>query len=97
MGLRILDPGQLQLRRARALPRYRSRVEVWALRIAAVRGCTLTFDDLCYAPHEVSEDFMRRYAPEPGGYWLRWPGGDETYAEPAEFEIGHQLVGYGRA
>ncbi|MEO0606617.1 MAG: hypothetical protein AAFY82_00190 [Pseudomonadota bacterium] len=79
----------------RALPRYRSREEVWALRIAAVRNDVLLFDDVQYAPYRIGQAWVDHYRPEPGGYWIRRVDLNELYLPAAAFELAFQVVGYG--
>ena len=60
---------------AREMPRYISHKEVWARKIQAVAldtdgSATITPADLAYSPFKVDADYVRKYKPKVGGYYI---------------------------
>lgn len=79
------------------LPRYRSHKEVWALKIYGVypageNGAILTPEDTQYAQLRVSSEYVKKHNPTPGGYWVRYTDGYESFSPAKAFEDGYTLV-----
>lgn len=74
----------------RELPSYQCHDQVSALQIGHIvptpRGVLLGFVDQGYAPHEVTEDWVNKHAPQPGGYLIVFTDGRQSYAPQATFE-----------
>ena len=45
-----------------------------------------------YPPIEVSDNFIFRHQPLPGGYYVRYPDGYESFSPAAAFEEGYTLI-----
>lgn len=82
----------------RPLPRYRSHKEVWALKIADVSSedvngqVKLAFEDERFSDHFVSAEYVRKHSPKPGGYWVKYADGYESWSPAEAFEAGYTLV-----
>lgn len=72
----------------RELPTYRWHQQVQALEISHIvqtaRGHLLGFKDQRFSPHEVSNEWLNRYNPQPGGYFVLSDEG-QTYLSPDDF------------
>lgn len=79
-----------------ALPRYRCHKEVVALKIAHVhmnpRGFELHFEDARFVPMQVSVAYVKKHDPVPGGYWVHYEDGYQSYSPAKAFEEGYTLV-----
>ena len=80
------------------LPKYRCHKEVRALKIWAVRdrtdaipGRILTFSDPGYESLmlPVSAEYIRKHAPVPGGYYVVYKDGYESFSPADVFEEGY--------
>lgn len=78
------------------LPKYRCHKEVWALQIRTVTqercpdGKThLVFEDGRHAPREVTRAWYEKHQPQPGGYFVVYEDGYESYSPAAAFEAGY--------
>ena len=80
----------------RQLPRYRCHKEVSALKIADIvpnpRGYELHFEDQRFAPHQVSEEWVGRHLPSPGGYFVVYEDGYQSWSPAQAFESGYHLI-----
>lgn len=70
------------------MPRYKCRKEVWALKIAKVEELVtgsgiITPADAGYAPLRVDSNYLRRYNPQGGGYYVVHADGYKGYS-PSE-------------
>ncbi len=78
------------------LPKYRCHKEVHALKIIGVEvgsnGVWLSFEDTRYVRRQVSQDYDRKHAPRPGGYWVLYEDGYESFSPGNAFEAGYTLV-----
>ena len=76
----------------RALPKYKSHKDVWALQISHVHSeGLLHFSDEDYAPLEVGEDYIKRHNPHVGGYYVVYKDGYESFSPAEAFEEGNTL------
>jgi hypothetical protein len=78
----------------RELPKYKCHKVVHALKIARTTNSAggdvqLDFERSEYAPMLVSGDWARRHDPWPGGYWVRYEDGYESWSPAAAFEAGY--------
>ena len=84
----------------REMPRYRSHKEVWALKIAEViktngddgPSVILRFEDEGYAPKEVTLIYVAKHDPKPGGYYVVYKGGYESWSPAEAFESGYTRI-----
>ena len=80
----------------RELPRYQCHKQVWALKInhvvPSVRGYMLGFEDQGYAPIEVSFEFMAKHQAKPGGYFVVYADGYQSYSPAESFEAGYTRI-----
>lgn len=84
------------------MPRYISHKTVWALKISAVHnvvaghnagGGVLGFSDTRYADRQVSPEYMAKHLPKPGGYFVVYSDGYESFSPAEAFEKGYSPVG----
>lgn len=78
------------------LPRYQCHKQVWALKIKQIipnpRGQELHFENERYAPIEVNDDWVNKYSPRAGGYFVVYKGGYQSYSPASAFEEGYRLI-----
>lgn len=93
----------------KVLPRYRCHKHVWALKIldvqplanpdasgqtaAASYGAVLTPDDPSRNPFEVSAEYVTKHQPKPGGYFVVYDDGYQSFSPASAFESGYSPVG----
>lgn len=80
------------------MPKYRSHKEVWALKIKDVL-CDTRKTEGAIIPEEegfasipVSSEYMKKHNPQPGGYFVVYPDGYESWSPAAAFESGYARV-----
>lgn len=74
------------------MPKYMSHKTVWALKIKSIERdavTKLTFDDPGYAARLVSYDYDQKHKPEPGGYFVVYADGYESFSPAEAFEDGY--------
>lgn len=81
----------------RALPRYKSHKEVWALKIACIDGnadgsATITPAEEGYGPFSVEARYMEKHEPKVGGYYVVYRDGYRSWSPASEFEDGYTKV-----
>ena len=89
------------------MPKYKSHKEVWALKIAEVKrdsdnaskegretdgSAILVFEDSRYAPIKVLHEYVRKHNPQPGGYYVRYKDGYESWSPADAFESGYTKI-----
>lgn len=74
---------------AQEMPRYTCHKQVWALKIKAVDGETLTPADEGYAPFNVDAEYLGKHRPEVGGYYVVYADGYKSYSPAKAFEEGY--------
>lgn len=83
------------------MPRYKCHKEVWALKIKEIRrapsgNATVTHSivpaEEGYAPFEVSMEYIERYHPAAGGYYVVYKDGYKSFSPAAAFEEGYTRV-----
>lgn len=82
------------------LPKYRCHKEVWALKIQAVTkppgaddgSCQLEFVDRRYTPRVVDRRYVVRHNPMPGGYFVLYEDGYQSWSPADVFEDGYTLI-----
>jgi hypothetical protein len=92
------------------MPKYKSHKEVWALKIVEVKrdsdnaskegretdgSAALIFEDSRYAPIKVSQEYVRKHNPQPGGYYVRYKDGYESWSPADAFESGYTEIKQG--
>lgn len=93
------QPGIAQLKGGTAgeLPKYKCHKEVWALKI---KGTILRLSGEMsiependeYMPFRVSKEYVDKHNPIPGGYYVRYDDGYESFSPMAVFEDGYTLI-----
>ncbi len=75
------------------LPKYKCHKEVWALKIREVEVTNrkLVFD-FPFAPKVLSDAIFGKHDWTPGGYWVRYEDGYESYSPAEAFENGYTLI-----
>lgn len=84
------------------LPKYKCHKEVWALKIARIdhylAGDTvpdrlmLVPEDKHYLPFALTDEFVRRHNPQPGGYYVVYEDGYCSYSPAEVFEAGYTRI-----
>ena len=85
------------------MPRYKCHKEVWALKIEKVLDPTLPGnetdgsrvlvpEDGNYAPFKVDHAYVRKHAPQPGGYYVVYKDGYESFSPAEAFEEGYARI-----
>lgn len=72
------------------MPRYKSHKQVWALEIADVTGCKLTFADEGYAPIDVPAEMFLRYTPVKGDFFVQYADGYKSFSPRQTFLEGYK-------
>lgn len=81
-------------------PQYQCHKKVWALKITCVTvgdpdqkgNVLLHFDGSGFTPRSVTSDWYVKHGAKPGGYWVQYEGGYESYSPADVFEAGYTLV-----
>ena len=85
----------------REMPKYKCHKEVRALKIKDVLtswtgqkegSAYLTFEEEGYLPHEVSREYFEKHEPRPGGYYVVYEDGYESWSPAEPFEAGYALI-----
>ena len=89
------------------MPQYQCHKKVWALKIAEVKkdsdtareenretdgSAMLEFEDDSYCPIKVDFAYMRKHDPQPGGYYVIYPGGYKSWSPAEAFESGYSII-----
>lgn len=78
------------------MPQYRSHKTVWALKIAAIRfdadTAVITPAEAGYAPFLVDAAYVRKHAPEAGGYYVVYADGYRSFSPAEAFEDGYTRI-----
>ncbi len=79
---------------AREMPRYSYHKEVHALKIKSItildNGDGVIFpEDEGFASFQVDKDYMNRYKPVAGGYYVADEDGDKSFSPSDTFEAGY--------
>lgn len=93
---------------SREMPRYQSHKQVHALKIqhihhfpnpditgasgAASYGGVIHPEDKNYSPFDISADYICKHRPMPGGYYVVYDDGYESYSPAEPFEAGYSLI-----
>lgn len=77
-----------------AVPRFRCHKEVRALKIqkiepADIGGAIITPVDASIPPFNVDAHYVRQHVPQPGGYFVIYDDGYESWSPEAAFENGY--------
>jgi hypothetical protein len=82
----------------RELPKYRSHKEVWALKILSVcftdnqPGAMLRTSEPGYSHVSISAEYLQKHQPHPGGYYVRYQDGYESFSPAEAFESGYTRI-----
>lgn len=75
------------------MPKYKCHKEVHALKIERVEETgewgTLHFFHAGFAPMRVSNEYMAKHDPVPGGYYVIYKDGYRSYSPAKAFEDGY--------
>lgn len=82
---------------SREMPRYRSHKIVHALQIARMKrlpdgGALLSWVNKDYAPFTVSAAYVHKHVPYPGGYYVSYADGYQSFSPAEAFESGYTLM-----
>lgn len=79
-------------------PVFLSHKKVRALKIAEVLApgedglTTLVIDSPDFADVKVDQAYVDKHDPQPGGYWVRYPDGYESWSPAEAFESGYRCI-----
>lgn len=75
------------------MPKYQCHKIVHALKIRCIVNDILTPENYDrYAPFVLSEDFIKKFNPQPGGYYVVYEDGYKSYSPAEAFEKGYTLI-----
>lgn len=78
------------------LPRYQCHKQVSALQIKHCipnpRGVELHFADERYVPMQMTDEWMKKTGAEPGGYFVWYDDGYQSYSPAQAFEAGYTRI-----
>lgn len=82
---------------SKEMPRYRSHKIVHALQIESVKrlpdgSALLAWVNQDYAPFPVSAAFVHKHGPQPGGYYIIYADGYQSFSPAEAFESGYTLL-----
>lgn len=80
-----------------AMPLYRCHKEVSALKIKEIiirneNEAELVIGDGVYAPITVTADYVHKHQPKPGGYYVVYKDGYESFSPADAFESGYSRI-----
>lgn len=88
------------------MPKYQCHKKVWALKIASVvrdadiaegretdGSAMLSFEEEDYGDRRVGADYVHKHDPMPGGYFVVYEDGYESWSPGEDFERGYALIG----
>lgn len=78
------------------MPLYRCHKKVWAVKIAAVKihddgAVTLTPVEP-FHPFTIESGYAQKHNPQPGGYYVLYADGYQSFSPAQAFEEGYSLV-----
>jgi hypothetical protein len=77
------------------MPRYKCHKKVWALEIKSIEPlegfARIYFVDTRYAPMQVTNGYVAKHNPQPGGYYVVYKDGYKSYSPAKAFEEGYHL------
>lgn len=83
----------------RQMPRYKCHKEVWALKIAEIRGQSKTGvgavivpADEGFGPFFVDDHYLAKHAPRAGGYFIQYADGYLSFSPAEAFEDGYTKI-----
>ncbi len=77
------------------MPKYKCHKEVWALKIKSIERDAVTkliFEDEGFPAILVSYNYDVKHDPEPGGYYVVYSDGYQSYSPAEAFESGYTKV-----
>ena len=77
------------------MPRYKCHKEVWALRIKEVvfeKVWVMYPADEGFGPIILSQEFVEKHNPQPGGYFVTYNGNYSSYSPAKAFEEGYTRI-----
>ena len=89
------------------MPRYQCHKKVWALKIATIMpdstlaqregrettgGSWIEPADTGFAPFQVTAEYVKKHAPEVGGYYVVYADGYKSYSPAKAFEDGYTRI-----
>lgn len=79
------------------MPQYQCHKKVWALKIKDVKVASdgtavLTPLDPGFSEFDVEASYVNKHCPQPGGYYVQYEGGYESYSPAEVFEAGYSRI-----
>ncbi|WP_343482792.1 hypothetical protein [Enterobacter cloacae] len=79
------------------MPRYQCHKKVWALKIKDVKVASdgtavITPSDHGFGEFDVEASYVEKHCPQPGGYYVQYEGGYESYSPAETFESGYSRI-----
>lgn len=80
----------------RELPKYHCHKEVQAVKIAEIQpntfGWSIVPEDRRFDPFFVADEYFHKHKPKPGGYYVVYQDGYESFSPAAAFESGYTEI-----
>ncbi|EAA7887208.1 hypothetical protein KSH05_003680 [Salmonella enterica subsp. enterica serovar Anatum] len=79
------------------MPKYQCHKQVWALKIKDVKVASdgtavITPSDPGFGDFDVESSYVDKHSPQPGGYYVQYAGGYESYSPAEAFESGYTRI-----
>ena len=87
------------------MPKYQCHKIVWALKIKSITrdgaddpnretdgSAMIEPEEIRYAPFKADWEYMQKYNPQVGGYYVVYEGGYKSYSPAEPFESGYSRV-----
>lgn len=79
------------------MPKYKCHKEVWALGIKSITyfmNGSAEFQPIeqGYGPIHLSIEYIQKHKPQPGGYYVIYEDGYESFSPAKAFEDGYTLI-----
>ena len=79
------------------MPKYQCHKQVWALKIKSVKVASdgtavITPADTGFGDFDVEASYIDKHHPQPGGYYVLYVGGYESYSPAYAFESGYTRI-----
>lgn len=80
-----------------ALPQYQCHKKVWALQIRAIAlnadgSAFITPAEPGYAVFRVTREYVAKHEPQPGGYWVEYDNGYQSWSPAKAFQDGYRRL-----
>lgn len=79
------------------MPRYQCHKKVWALKIKDIKVASdgtavITPSEPGFGEFDVESSYVDKHCPQPGGYYVQYEGGYESYSPSEAFDSGYTRI-----